>query len=53
MGAFEKIDIESKREMVNIWKEMGDEDKDYFVDQIALALSIWGVMRLEKYWLER
>ena len=42
MGAFEKIDVETKRNMVKIWKNMGTEDKDYFVDQVALALSIWG-----------
>jgi len=42
MGAFEKIDVDSKKEMVQIWERMGDEDKDYFVDQVALALSIWG-----------
>jgi hypothetical protein len=42
MGAFEKIGLETKTEMVRIWKEMGNEDKDYFVDQVALALSIWG-----------
>ena len=42
MGAFEKIDVESKKEMVHIWEKMGAEDKDYFVDQVALALSIWG-----------
>ncbi len=42
MGAFEKIDMDSKKEMVHIWEKMGGEDKDYFVDQVALALSIWG-----------
>ena len=42
MGAFEKIGGETKKEMVRIWKEMKEEDKDYFVDQVALALSIWG-----------
>lgn len=42
MGAFEKIGLDVKKEMVRIWKGMGNEDKDYFVDQVALALSIWG-----------
>ena len=42
MGAFEKIKIGTKKDMVRIWKEMNEEDKDYFVDQVALALSIWG-----------
>ncbi|MBD3389774.1 hypothetical protein GF415_02345 [Candidatus Micrarchaeota archaeon] len=42
MGAFEKINMVRKKDMVRIWKEMKMEDKDYFVDQVALALSIWG-----------
>ncbi len=42
MGAFEKIDSETKKKMVGIWGGMDEEDKNYFVDQVALALSIWG-----------
>ncbi|MCP4646859.1 MAG: hypothetical protein GY852_03875 [bacterium] len=42
MGAFEKISGGTKKDMVRIWKDMDEEDKDYFVDQVALALSIWG-----------
>ncbi len=42
MVAFEHIDEETKKEMVGIWKGMSEEDREYFVDQVALALSIWG-----------
>lgn len=42
MVAFEHIDEETKKEMVLIWKGMSEEDREYFVDQVALALSIWG-----------
>jgi hypothetical protein len=42
MGAFEKIDLSTKKKMVEIWGKMDDEDKNHFVDQVALALSIWG-----------
>jgi hypothetical protein len=42
MGAFEKIDGSVKKKMVGIWEGMDEEDKNYFVDQVALALSVWG-----------
>jgi hypothetical protein len=42
MGAFEKLDSATKKRMVEIWGEMDEEDKNHFVDQVALALSIWG-----------
>ena len=42
MGAFEKIDVDTKREMTKIWGKMSASDREYFVDQVALALSIWG-----------
>ncbi|MEM4272380.1 MAG: hypothetical protein QXH30_02225 [Candidatus Bilamarchaeaceae archaeon] len=42
MAAFEHIDEETKKGMVAIWKGMSEEDREYFVDQVALALSIWG-----------
>lgn len=42
MVAFENVDEETKKEMVAIWKGMSEEDREYFVDQVALALSIWG-----------
>jgi len=42
MGAFEKIDVETKKEMTKISGKMSPSDREYFVDQVALALSIWG-----------
>lgn len=42
MGAFEKLDSSTKKKMAEIWGKMDEEDKNHFVDQVALALSIWG-----------
>lgn len=42
MGIFELVDVGTKREMVRLWKAMKQEDRDYFADQVALALSVWG-----------
>ncbi len=41
MTVFEEVDIETKKKMVSIWKKMNQEQKDHFVNQVALALSIW------------
>jgi hypothetical protein len=42
MGAFDKVSGEAKKAMVAIWKTMNPEDKMHFVNQVALALCIWG-----------
>ncbi|MEM2948032.1 MAG: hypothetical protein QXL47_01290 [Candidatus Anstonellales archaeon] len=42
MGAFDKVSEEAKKAMVAVWKTMNPEDKMHFVNQVALALSIWG-----------
>jgi hypothetical protein len=39
---FEKVSGEAKKRIVDIWKFMGEEDKEHFINQVALSLSIWG-----------
>jgi hypothetical protein len=42
MAAFDFLDDASKGRIVEIWKEMSESDKAHFINQVALALSIWG-----------
>jgi len=42
MGVFEGVDEETKKKIVKVWERMGEKDRDFFVDQVALAMSIWG-----------
>jgi hypothetical protein len=39
---FEKVSFEVKKRIIDIWKFMRQEDKEHFINQVALALSIWG-----------
>lgn len=36
------LDDSTKEKILSIWRSMNDEDKNHFIDQIALAMSIWG-----------
>ena len=36
------LDEESKGKILGMWKKMSEEDKGHFINQVALALSIWG-----------
>jgi hypothetical protein len=36
------IDEESKAKIITMWKNMSETDKTHFINQVALALSIWG-----------
>lgn len=42
MGVFDNVDAETKARLVRVWEKMGELDRDFFVDQVALSLSIWG-----------
>ena len=42
MGVFDGINAKTKKEIVAIWAKMNAKDRDYFIDQVALALSVWG-----------
>ena len=36
------LDDKSRERIVHIWKDMSDIDKGHFINQVALALSVWG-----------
>ncbi len=36
------LDEESEGRIVGLWKGMNESDKAHFINQVALALSIWG-----------
>ncbi len=36
------LDDSTKEKILSIWKNMPDSDRNHFIDQIALAMSIWG-----------
>jgi hypothetical protein len=42
MVVLDFLDESIKGKIVNIWKRMDDDDKAHFINQVALALSIWG-----------
>lgn len=42
MVALDLLDEENKKKILRIWKEMSDNDKAHFINQVALGLSIWG-----------
>ncbi len=39
---FEDFDDETKSKMVDRWKKMSETDKTHFINQVSLALSVWG-----------
>ncbi len=42
------LDDESKERIIKTWKRMSESDKAHFINQVALALSIWGSGRKGK-----
>lgn len=42
MVSLDFLNDESKERIVSIWKNMSESDKAHFINQVALALSIWG-----------
>jgi hypothetical protein len=42
------LNDDSKDKIVTIWKRMSEGDKAHFINQVALALSIWGSDRKGK-----
>lgn len=42
MVSLDFIDDESKQRIIETWKGMSESDKAHFINQVALALSIWG-----------
>lgn len=39
---FEDFDDETKSRLISRWKTMSETDKTHFINQVSLALSIWG-----------
>lgn len=42
MDVFEDVDNDIKLKIVQKWKKMNDTDKTHFINQVSLALSVWG-----------
>jgi len=42
MVSLDFLDDENKARIVGLWKEMTESDKAHFINQVALAMSIWG-----------
>lgn len=42
MVSLDFLDDSSKGRIVGIWKSMSESDKAHFINQVALALSVWG-----------
>ncbi len=42
MVSLDLLDEPNKKKILKVWKEMSDNDKAHFINQVALGLSIWG-----------
>ena len=42
MDVFENVDDEVKSRIIERWKTMSESDKTHFINQVSLALSVWG-----------
>ena len=42
MVEFDYVDMEVKKKILSIWRKMSESDKTHFINQVALALSVWG-----------
>ncbi len=42
MNLFDGLTKEEAKRLAAVWKSMGEEDKEHFVNQVALALSVLG-----------
>ena len=42
MVSLDLMDNEGKERIITTWKNMSESDKAHFINQVALALSIWG-----------
>lgn len=48
MGVFEDVDDESKKIMISAWKGMSETEKTHFINQVSLALTVWGTDEIGK-----
>jgi len=42
MADMDIMDEENKEQIIETWKNMSEGDKAHFINQVALALSVWG-----------
>jgi len=42
MVSLDFLDDEAKNRILTTWKSMTESDKAHFINQVALALSVWG-----------
>ena len=42
MDVFDGIDLGIKHRIVERWKTMSESDKLHFINQVSLALTVWG-----------
>ena len=42
MVSLDMLTDEQKARVVSLWKKMSESDKAHFINQVALALSVWG-----------
>lgn len=42
MSLFEDFGPEEKKRIVEIWKAMSPQDREHFINQAAIGLSVWG-----------
>ena len=42
MDVFKEVGLEVKTKIVDRWKTMSETDKTHFVNQVSLALTVWG-----------
>jgi hypothetical protein len=42
MVDFDYLDLDEKRRVLEIWGKMTESGKTHFINQVALALSVWG-----------
>ncbi|MBD3210650.1 hypothetical protein GF318_04690 [Candidatus Micrarchaeota archaeon] len=42
VASLDILDDEKKKRIIKIWKDMNEADKAHFINQVALALSVWG-----------
>lgn len=45
------ITADSKERIIKTWKSMNEVDKGHFINQVALALSIWGSDKDGRVWV--
>ena len=48
MNVFDIVDDKIKSSILSTWKTMKTDEKDQFIDQVSIALSVWGSDELGK-----